>query len=167
MNLTHDTDIMQNDLDALINFDDATANFFAAAADDGIGVDLNMSGLSSDAGRFSLDVDWMRTFDILSNDSSDGDGDNSLWGSNSCGKRNAGVYSTSIKMNEFASLSESTRGGEAGDETVATAMLTDAMGDSKRDIDSVPDYDVLTSSPDAEGISITGDLSIGMNLGLV
>ncbi|OJD16511.1 hypothetical protein AJ78_03324 [Emergomyces pasteurianus Ep9510] len=68
MNLAHDADINQNDLDALINFDDAGANFFAA--EEAIGdIDPTISSMSNDnSNRFSLDnVDWMQDFTVSSN----------------------------------------------------------------------------------------------------
>ncbi|KAL2366301.1 hypothetical protein RJZ56_000758 [Blastomyces dermatitidis] len=63
MNLAHDADINQNDLDALINFDDAGANFFAG--EDGIdGIDPTISSMSNDnSNRYNLDdIDWMHDF---------------------------------------------------------------------------------------------------------
>ncbi|OAX82111.1 hypothetical protein ACJ72_03536, partial [Emergomyces africanus] len=68
MNLAHDADINQNDLDALINFDDAGANFFAAeeAIDE---IDPTISSMSNDnSNRFSLDnIDWMQDFTVNNN----------------------------------------------------------------------------------------------------
>ncbi|EGC48471.1 C6 transcription factor [Histoplasma capsulatum var. duboisii H88] len=63
MNLAHDADINQNDLDALINFDDTGANYYAS--EDAInGIDLTISSMSNDnSSRFSLDhIDWMQDF---------------------------------------------------------------------------------------------------------
>ncbi|KKZ63828.1 hypothetical protein EMCG_01933 [[Emmonsia] crescens] len=68
MNLAHDADINQNDLDALINFDDAGANFFAA--EDAIGgVDPTITSMSNDnSSRFNLDnIDWMQDFTVNNN----------------------------------------------------------------------------------------------------
>ncbi|PGG95620.1 hypothetical protein AJ79_09945 [Helicocarpus griseus UAMH5409] len=63
MNLAHDADINQNDLDALINFDDAGANLFAAEDSTGA-IDPTITSMSNDnSNKFSLDnVDWMQDF---------------------------------------------------------------------------------------------------------
>ncbi|QSS62683.1 C6 transcription factor [Histoplasma capsulatum] len=63
MNLAHDADINQNDLDALINFDDTGANYYASE-DVVNGIDPTISSMSNDnSSRFSLDhIDWMQDF---------------------------------------------------------------------------------------------------------
>ncbi|KAK2770707.1 hypothetical protein FQN53_005375 [Emmonsiellopsis sp. PD_33] len=70
MNLAHDADINQNDLDALINFDDTGADPFAAE-DNVDGVDFTINSMSNDNGnRFNLDnMDWMRDFTTGNNKS--------------------------------------------------------------------------------------------------
>ncbi|KAL1953727.1 hypothetical protein VTO42DRAFT_2326 [Malbranchea cinnamomea] len=72
MNLAHDADITQNDLDALINFDDAGADLFTA--DDGSRIDF---GLPDAESKIQLDINWMRDFGLTSrdtnNDSNGGD----------------------------------------------------------------------------------------------
>ncbi|KAL2012772.1 hypothetical protein VTN00DRAFT_297 [Thermoascus crustaceus] len=50
MDLANDAEVTQNDFDALINFDDAGADLFAA--EDGLGLDAGMNGQSND---FNLD----------------------------------------------------------------------------------------------------------------
>lgn len=65
MNLAHDADITQNDLDALINFDDAGVDFFPAP-EDGTGIDF---GLPDGDGKLQLDINWMRDFGLNNMDS--------------------------------------------------------------------------------------------------
>lgn len=62
MNMAHDADITQGDIDALINFDDVSADLFAA--EDGLGLDFNMPHtFSTENNEMSLDhVSWMRDF---------------------------------------------------------------------------------------------------------
>ena len=67
MNLAHDADITQNDLDALINFDDAGADLFGTA-DDGSGIDF---GLPDGDGKLQLDINWMRDFNLANTDLDD------------------------------------------------------------------------------------------------
>lgn len=55
MNLANDADITQNDLDALINFDDTGADFLAA--EDSLGLDMTL-----DSSKFTEDgIDWMKS----------------------------------------------------------------------------------------------------------
>ena len=65
MNLAHDADITQNDLDALINFDDTGADLFPAP-EDGTGIDF---GLPDGDGKLQLDINWMRDFGLNNTDS--------------------------------------------------------------------------------------------------
>lgn len=62
MNMAHDADITQGDIDALINFDDVSADLFAA--EDGLGLDFNMPGtFSKENSEMSMEnVNWMRDF---------------------------------------------------------------------------------------------------------
>lgn len=53
MSMAHDSEVMQNDFDTLINFDEASADLFAA--ENGIGPDL---AAKSEGPSFS-DIDWM------------------------------------------------------------------------------------------------------------
>ncbi|ODH33550.1 hypothetical protein ACO22_03298 [Paracoccidioides brasiliensis] len=66
MHLAHDADINQNDLDALINFDDAGANFFADE-DAAESIDITITSMSNDNNhRFNLDtMDWMKDFNTV------------------------------------------------------------------------------------------------------
>lgn len=57
----NDTDAMQNDFDTLINFDEASADLFAA--ENGIGPDL---AARSEGPAFS-DIDWMRDTNGIDN----------------------------------------------------------------------------------------------------
>ncbi|PGH18721.1 hypothetical protein AJ80_04374 [Polytolypa hystricis UAMH7299] len=66
MNLAHDAEINQNDLDALINFDGTNADLFTN--DDALGLDLTMSGMVADTNNHRFNVDdhaWMHDFDGL------------------------------------------------------------------------------------------------------
>ncbi|KAI1940956.1 hypothetical protein LOZ12_003769 [Ophidiomyces ophidiicola] len=62
MDMAHDADITQNDLDALINFDDSNAEFFAA--EDGLGFDFDVSNsVTNENHPLSLDgASWIRDF---------------------------------------------------------------------------------------------------------
>lgn len=63
MNLAHDADITQNDLDALINFDDASGDLFGA--EDGLSLgytDPNGYTGNEDAKLYMDNLSWMRDF---------------------------------------------------------------------------------------------------------
>lgn len=131
MDLANDAEVTQNDFDALINFDDAGADLFAA--EDGLGLDTGMNGQSSDNGRLDFNLDFCNMPDNV-----------------------MGFQNAQDKEIGFSGLPDTQLNGERSGVNVGAGTNTDVAGRPEADLTAPKqkDHNIATDLDAALGLDL-------------